>query len=545
MPAWFDDWRCHVHTRLSTQSVGMIRRDDFTNFSKLAAPIARQRAIPAMNALLISLVLSTLGAPQATSVGLKDFGAIGDGKTHKVTADQLKRKTALGVSGAHRLDDFDAEDTVDWLAFHMASRRLAAQGGGVLHIPNGHYIIRRPLVLMSTVRVVGESRDGVIFENNYDRGGSVWQTEFRRYGFFAGNHHPVIFNESSKSAVPHYDVKGAIAAGQTEVPMAAPAKATEFTAGDFVFIRHTSTYPSGHGEAVVPYWCYPNRVIEIDARRGVLKLEYPVKGPLAAGEAKVARMGAGRDGTMGGAPWTMVHDCGIENVLFRARTLSQRNGWYRGWLRNIRAETASEGIVSNCLYRCVFEDVELRVGRTRAIECKGCSHESVYRRWRVQQAATAPVDEPMISIGESSEDITLEDCVFVENEHAAGDKIIVNTADRIVFDRVRYTASTSGTILNAGTHPGHPLHLVIRNSEFVARGDRVSRFARLQCDVVEIDGLTCSGKVAARGNQVSVEKVVAGSIANLKFSEPSYRLGGASLKNIKVLKSARPEGSKN
>jgi hypothetical protein len=475
----------------------------------------------------------------AERVSVKDFGAEkgarGDGQSHSLSTQTIAARRELGFSGINRFDDLDAEDTEDFFSFAMALKYLERQGGGTLFVPRGHYVIRRPLWLPSNVSIEGESKHTTTIENSLSSDTNEWTRLHRISVFFAGLHHPISFTLDSDKALAHYEVADVLLSeGQRHVALRNYTDITNLRVGDFIFIRTASSYLSNIPQ--IPSHAFPNRIVDIDLATNEILLEYPIKSDLTSGNALIAHLGTNNTGGTyadpgGWIPHQFSCDSSISNLTLIGRKITGENGWYRGSFKHCKLIANDRGIIHNCMFRCDVEDIDITTTGGRAIESKGCSHDTSFRRINIFQSAKAPVSEPILSVGESSEDMIYEDITIRESPYAHVSKIYISTATNITLRRVRLESSSgNGTMLQLNGHPalGRPPLYRLEDIDLIAKGSGVVRWVRIRGgSFVEAKRVKVTGPAsAAPQQQFWLEDMAGGFFADVKLP-PEVQISGS------------------
>jgi hypothetical protein len=476
---------------------------------------------------------------------VRDFGAVGDGIARPAAANHRATGQALrAASSGSRHQQIDGEDTADWLGFQEAIRTLH-DGGGTVHVPNGHYILRRPIVLRDGIRISGESRSGVVLDNVLPQLTAAehgYQGYFRTTLFGIGATHPVMVNPRRKSSLTSYSVAGGAAAGATRLTLTDAEGARALPPGTFVLL-HSVDKRQALRDNRIPVYAQFNRIVAAHPGSGVVELADPLRRTYAA--ALLGRLGTGSWPALR-QPWEMVGDVVIENFTGRGGAITAGSGLFGGRIENFDF-AGRRGLVTNGLVNTVVRNGTIRC-RERAIEIKGFSSNteiadiaSIYEgAGEATGGGRNPENIPLLSIGEASDGIVLRRCSFKENEAYPSPTKMVLIGYDTVLEQVHYEAMTKGTILDDRSEAGDTTHRVL-DVTLVALTPQVSRFVRIASSsgragpTVHYENLRCEGRVSAEEAQILVKSTAGGIIRGLSFDQPGYGVGGPEAGKIKVL----------
>lgn len=490
-------------------------------------------------------------------VNIKDFGAIGDGVVRKVTATQLADKTALGFSGAHRLDDFDADDTQDWLAIVRTIKHLQARGGGTVYVPKPSvtYPIFRfiPTPVGVPIRIMGDGCDPDIFDiDNVCNLLTGWNETERRAVFQPATFALQALVVGGVGASTQVAVAAVSVGYSPVVPLAAGGGAT-FAAGDRVVVYHTDNFPTG--ATVCPFRLTFRRVVEVSGDELVLDDVVPFV--LPSGKGRVAKMGTGSNGSLGGAPYDFVEDLEISGLNVRGTGLFGFASAGRNVLAEdfgVRADRAVSASVAIGLSLNGYVDSTFRRGHiltnNRGIEIKAGSGGRQVHTPEAERGGTglliqdvesrqigAAAANPLISVGESS-NAKLERVTVVTNSSSFATLIKVDDSELTVIRGAELHADGADSSKQAIQLVGHksPVDRSILDVKGLRLGGRPLKWSRAYVCTDPADGrpspvLIDSGLRAgstfgagAAGAAYAVPFVVHGSIADFA-SEVGETLG--------------------
>jgi hypothetical protein len=183
-----------------------------------------------------------VGAPTptaATTLNLRDFGAIGDGTVHRVR-EWITRGEFATLRGIQQRYPF--VDSLDWsvdeVAFARAKLALPP-AGGTIHFPVGHYVTGKYpwRIWRDHVRLTGDGPDRTILSTapNVAEGLSV--SPYRHTGWMEG----------AAREYPYAAASGA--KGEDGVRLSSAAWTQDFHRGDLVFIRNgANRFDQDYGE---------------------------------------------------------------------------------------------------------------------------------------------------------------------------------------------------------------------------------------------------------------------------------------------------------
>jgi hypothetical protein len=211
----------------------------------------------------VFLILQPLEAtaenqPGATSLNVRDFGAIGDGGLHPVT-EWIRDRRYPNLRALQKEFSFvDAEDwTIDEVAFERAKAALPA-AGGTIHFPAGHYIAGHHgwQIWRDHVALSGDGPDKTILATALNVPEGLVLAPYRHIGWLEGASREFPFTPDSGARGSDFlQLKNA---GSADTP----------SAGQLVFIRcGANRFDQDYGEF--------NEVIETQPD-GRVRLKYPL-----------------------------------------------------------------------------------------------------------------------------------------------------------------------------------------------------------------------------------------------------------------------------
>lgn len=170
---------------------------------------------------------------------MRDFGAIGDGRVHRVAEwiEAGRFANLRAVQAKHPFVDSLAW-SIDEVAFEAAKRALPPTGG-TIHFPVGHYVTgRHPWrIWRDHVRLTGEGAERTLLDTAPDIADGLSVAPYRHVGWLEGAHREFPFRGDSG------------ARGSDGLVLVQPAWSAEFRPGELVFIRNgANRYDQDYGE---------------------------------------------------------------------------------------------------------------------------------------------------------------------------------------------------------------------------------------------------------------------------------------------------------
>lgn len=354
-----------------------------------------------------------------------DFGAIGDGVVRKLSAAVVADKANLGFSGAHRLDDMDVEDTEDWLSAVLALKDLKSKGGGNLYIPKPSvtYPIRRfiPIPTGVPIGIYGDGFDPDIFDiSNVCDLGVGWELAERRVVFQPSNWKDNCIDPDFAGKSTIVDIAPVDVAYTSIIPLLAGGVGVGgFVVGSRVVVYTAANYTVFGSKA--PNRSCLRRVVDISGDTLLLDEVIPFR--LVSGNGKVARMGTGSDGSLGGAPFDFMEDLKIRGLNTTGSTLlAYGSAGRRCEMEDlgIRADKAPAVGNNGGLFLNGYADSAFRrfhiLTANRGVEVKGMSGQRwqyepneekggtglLLQDFNIKAIGTVDAVAPLVSIGESS-----------------------------------------------------------------------------------------------------------------------------------------------
>lgn len=504
------------------------------------------------------------------SVSVRDFGAIGDGwersiredprwPTSNVLADFVTVLNAglpdhsldfVTTGDAFRL--MDTNDTLDWLAFELALRELASRGGGVLLVPDGHYVTNRHVNLLSDIEIRGESRQGTIVENLWQRGVG-YEEDLRPLAFSLGNFHPQAL-DGSASGLDRYNVVSAVEAGSSRVKLANPGLADNFPPGTFAMLA--SRQKSSMGGISHPDFAQINRVLRFDG--DFVEFERPFKRRYDDGvspRADLYRFDTGQDVSsgFGPRPWTIRADVTLRNLSTRGGDLLQRTGAWNLLVEDVD-HRGRNGIVHNAFVHSTLRRLTIVTG-LRGIETKGESFDVLFEDVSVAfESALRRGPDPLVANGERSEDIVYRRVNIVDGRHF-GQGPSHTTAQIARMRLAAYDTVLEDVSISCSEPGSQALQITTERGgertrserlRLVSVGTALTTFARITASpnqippLFEARGVALGGKVSASTNQFWVEKAQSGSyMEDFSATEADYAPVGGGLSSAALLRSLR------
>jgi hypothetical protein len=505
---------------------------------------------------------------------VKDFGAVGDRRERLVDEDPRWPGTLAGfvaalnddlpdavrpawdfVTAGDVLRTIDASDTLDWLAFELACRALVARGGGVLHVPDGHYVTARHVNLPSDVELRGAGRAGTIIQNVWNRGVG-YDADFRPLVLALGCYHPTAMTTPGDSGMPlqRYNVSEAVDPGATRVGLAAGAG--DFAPGLFLLLGTFAT--DSIGGIAHPRFAQICRVIAVESP--YLVIERPVKRAYVTTSGPhgyVWRFGTGRDSASGfaGSPWLVRENVTVRNLGTRGRSLFNRTAAWNLLVEDVD-HVGRNGISHNAFVHSTLRRMTITT-EARGIDTKGESFDVRFEDIAVVFKSAVRRDAiTLVSVGESTEDAVFRR-VAIQDGPLFGQGPSDTTAQvpRVrlaaydtVLDDVTVTCREPGAqaLILTTEHGGERTR--IERLRLVSVDGALNSFARVTAlqqptvqtpPIVEARGVTLVGTVTAADNRFWLEKVSAGSFVEDVESTAGYALNGGGLSSTAVVKSTR------
>jgi len=242
----------------------------------------------------------------------------------------------------------------DTLRIQSAENIVFRAGGGIVHVPSGHYIIKHPVRVHDNVQLVGEGYSSWI-EN-------IATSGFDKCTIITGNIGD-ISNHNGMYGEPRYGVN-AIAAGGTTVTFVNRADSNNFVVGDIVAIMSYEKWPVPYPENT-PKYINLNIVVAKSLGTVTLKHALPDAYPSSPGNPQIARMSGTVKGYDGQPLW-MAKKASVRNLRLTQVT-GGTSGWYdlyahgvENVYENIWMDNASTMIGSNALSYSTVRNVSGR-----------------------------------------------------------------------------------------------------------------------------------------------------------------------------------------
>jgi hypothetical protein len=192
------------------------------------------------------------------TVNVRDFGAIGDGRVHRVS-EWLQSGRFFELRTLQLKYPFvdSLNWTIDEVAFVLAKQSLPARGG-TIYFPAGHYVSGQYpwRIWRDHIRLQGDGCDQSILSTDANIADGLVVSPYRHAGWVEGASREFPFAATSG------------AAGEDGVQLRLPEWAQAFSPGELVFIRDgANRYDQDYGEF--------NEVAGADAS-GRLRFKYPL-----------------------------------------------------------------------------------------------------------------------------------------------------------------------------------------------------------------------------------------------------------------------------
>ena len=176
---------------------------------------------------------------RAPVLNIRDLGAIGDGRLHRVS-EWIESKRFRSLRAIQR--EYPFVDNLDWtideVAFEQAKRSLP-ESGGTIHFPAGHYVTGRRewRVWRDNLTITGDGAERTILATApaIEDGFSV--APYRHVGWLEGAHREYPYTSDSG------------ARGARELRLRSPDRAKDFEPGEIVFVRNgANRFDQDYGE---------------------------------------------------------------------------------------------------------------------------------------------------------------------------------------------------------------------------------------------------------------------------------------------------------
>ncbi len=190
-------------------------------------------------------------------LNVRDFGAIGDGRVHRVSEwiEQRRFGSLRALRRAYPFVD-DARWSIDEVAFELAKRALPPEGG-TIHFPAGHYVTGRHSwrIWRDHVRLTGEGADRTLLSTAPEIEDGLSLAPYRHIGWKEGASDEYAFTAGSGQR------------GTSEMKLRLASAAADFSPGELVFIRNgANRFDQDYGEFNVVAGAEPD---------GTLRFEHP------------------------------------------------------------------------------------------------------------------------------------------------------------------------------------------------------------------------------------------------------------------------------
>lgn len=192
-------------------------------------------------------------------LNIRDFGAIGDGKIHRVSEWIATRRFRELRTLQGKMPFVDSLNwTVDEVAFALAKAALPPEGG-TIHFPAGHYVTGQYpwRIWRDHVRLTGEGAEVTILSTAPTITDALSVSPYRHAGWLEGAGREFAYAAEDGGQ------------GETRVRLKKTDAATSFEAGELIFIRGgANRYDQDYGEF--------NEVAAIDPATSSLVLKHPL-----------------------------------------------------------------------------------------------------------------------------------------------------------------------------------------------------------------------------------------------------------------------------
>ena len=368
----------------------------------------------------------------ALSVTPEKFGAIGDGKIHKLSSSYSSLKDAQkdfpGVK--------DLDITIDGAAIQKAVDYAASKNGGEV-VAEKNYAINFPIITRNNVIIDGKNK-GIIYN---DRSRVKY---LHQWAFLIGNHHGVAFNtaDNSSGAYKMYNVAGSLTAGQNNVQLANPSDASSLKVGQLVMIISAFKRQQLR-KTLLPYHITMDKIVRMDGSK--LYFEYPVDENLEG--AQIAANG-GYDG------FAEINFEGVENVTIRNLTIDAgqitgRCYGYKCHIDNIKLINGVRIVGTNALSHSTITNITGTFS-WRCIEIKTGSSDLLIRNINATYKALADTDHcrGVISTGEYNRNITIDSFkIDLESQNIDQPIITLQARKAVISNGIIYCKNQTNSFL--------------------------------------------------------------------------------------------------
>lgn len=276
--------------------------------------------------------------------------------------------------------------------------------------------------------------------------------------FGLGDLHPAAFKATPTTSLhlPTY-ATAAIAAGANSATLSTPANYTNFSVGQWVFVR---TNEEELATYYYPYWGQLAKIVNIDSITGKLTFDRPIR--LAITTPLVCPIGTTTDSFME-IPWYVCQNVEISNMRISSRCLmSTRTAGDRIYIHDVWAEDSTDLISTNSLHNSKIENVYGPWSR-RMIEVACYSQNVEFRNVRGACSATSGNYEA-ISCHEQSFGISFHRCyptIPPTNTETGANNLGISVNGRdIFFDQCRIEHFSGGSgnpvvLINGNNYTGY------------------------------------------------------------------------------------------
>lgn len=320
------------------------------------------------------------------------FGAIGDGKIHKLS----DRYNTIDAARKEFPRVKDLNVTIDGAAFQKAIDVAAENKGEVIAEKN--YAINFPLITRSNIIIDGKNK-GVIYNDKSRR------TIIDHVAFFLGDHSSAAFYKTDNNSDGYilYDVKGSVSAGQNYVQLANPSNISSFKTGQLVMVISAFKRKVSEKKALLPYHITMSKIVRIDGSK--LYFEYPIDEVVDS----VQIAANGNYDRLTGIKFEGVENVTLRNLTVDAENLSLRSYGYKCRMDNIKIINATRVIGLNAMAHSTITNISGTFA-WRGIEIKTGSSDLLVRNVTATYKAIPGYSQciDVISLGEYNRNITID-----------------------------------------------------------------------------------------------------------------------------------------
>jgi hypothetical protein len=314
--------------------------------------------------------------------------------------------------------------TDDTSAIQAAIDAAGAAGGGIVFFPAGTYLVNTSTVAGGTTFFLVIDSDNVVLAGEGD-GSHITSTAnpggaTRLVSFMGAAKSGTLATWADRrlSALSVYPMSGTVAEGSTSVTLATPANASNFVAGDLVYIRTGQTITGDTHQPVAEV----NEVVTANAGTGVLTLARPTAHPyqqeyFVSGTTGPTSTSVTANAALFGVAKATGHvlvGCGVQNLKLSGTNITGMvNGWqldrFHFFKTTIAALRATTDFGSACRVQvddCHFSSSDGNANAWLLAPSTGCSD------WDVDGSRFTTPSYGVIHIHEAVSRFRMRGCVI-------------------------------------------------------------------------------------------------------------------------------------